>query len=86
MLDIRGCTVTIDAMGTQKKIAKQIIDNGGGYVLALKGNHSTLHEEVSEFIRENHTGFNRAEEVDCGHGRIETRECIATESIDWLGN
>lgn len=86
LLDLRGSIVTIDAMGTQKKIAKQIIAGGGDYILALKGNHSTLHEEVAEFLQpENYNLCAQAEDVDCGHGRIETRKCIASDSIDWLG-
>lgn len=87
LLDINGSIVTIDAMGTQKKIAKQIIDNGGNYILALKGNHSILHEEVAEFLQENKNQpyCKQVQDVDCGHGRIETRNCIATEEIDWLG-
>jgi len=87
ILDIKGCIVTIDAMGTQKAIAEQIINKGGDYILALKGNHSTLHEEVAEFLQENKVKpyCNQAEDVDCGHGRIETRKCFATNKIDWLG-
>jgi len=46
MLEIKGCIVTIDAMGTQKKIAEKIIDKEGDYVLALKGNQETLHDDV----------------------------------------
>ena len=42
MLDVKGCIVTIDAMGCQKKIAANIVDKGGDYVLALKGNQGTL--------------------------------------------
>ncbi len=49
-LELRGCIVTTDAMGCQKKIAKQIIDSGADYVLALKGNHETVHEEVKTCI------------------------------------
>jgi len=87
LLDIRGSIITIDAMGTQKEIAKYIIDNGGDYILALKGNHSILHKEVAEFMQDksNLKNFYQVEDVDCGHGRIETRECIATEAISWLG-
>ena len=48
VLMLKGCIVTIDAMGCQKKIAQQIIDQGGDYVLALKGNQSTLASEVEE--------------------------------------
>ena len=39
--------MTIDAMGCQKKIARQIIDQGGGYLLSLKGNQNTLHDDVA---------------------------------------
>jgi len=46
LFDVKGATVTIDAAGCQKTIAKKICDEGGDYVLALKGNHKTLHAEV----------------------------------------
>jgi hypothetical protein len=46
LIDIKGAIVTIDAMGTQKKIAEKIIDSGGDYVLALKGNQGHLHDDV----------------------------------------
>src|SRR5205823_13324039 len=45
-----GCIVTIDAMGCQKKIAKEIIEADADYVLALKGNQETVHEEVKAFL------------------------------------
>ncbi|MFT4553186.1 MAG: putative transposase YbfD/YdcC, partial [Chlamydiales bacterium] len=48
LLEIRGIEdtiVTIDAMGTQKDIAEKVVEKGGNYILALKGNHSTLHDE-----------------------------------------
>ncbi len=45
-LDLKGCVVTIDAMGCQKEIAKQIVDQGGDYVFSLKGNQGNLHKEV----------------------------------------
>jgi len=48
LLDLKGATVTIDAMGCQKEIAAQIVTGGGDYVLALKGNHETLHEAVDQ--------------------------------------
>ena len=46
ILDIKGSIVTIDAMGTQTKIADKIVENGGDYILALKGNQKGLKEEV----------------------------------------
>ncbi len=50
VLELSGCIVTVDAMGTQKKIAKEIIEADADYVLALKGNHETVHEEVKSFL------------------------------------
>ena len=52
LVDIKGAIITIDAMGTQKVIAEQIIEGEGDYVLALKGNHETLHQAVIEHINE----------------------------------
>ncbi len=48
LLELKGCVVTIDAMGCQRK--KQITDNNGDYVLSLKGNQGTLHEAVKDFF------------------------------------
>ena len=50
VLELRGCIVTLDAMGCQKKIAKEIIEADADYVLALKGNHEVVHEEVKSFL------------------------------------
>jgi len=50
VLELSGCIVTIDAMGCQKKIAKEIIEADADYVLALKGNHEKIHEEVKSFV------------------------------------
>jgi predicted transposase YbfD/YdcC len=76
-------------MGTQKEIAQKIIDNEGDYILALKGNHSILHEDVIEFFKDNLDKADKnlkiAKDVDCGHGRIEERNCFVTDKIDWLG-
>ena len=52
LVDINGAIITIDAMGTQKAIAAEIIDGGGDYVLALKGNQETLHQAVIDHIDE----------------------------------
>lgn len=51
-LAIEGCTVTIDAMGTQKKIAEQIIDKKADYILQVKGNQETLEREIAEYFEE----------------------------------
>src|ERR1700728_782883 len=50
VLELSGCIVTIDAMGCQKKIAREIIEADADYVLALKGNQETVHEEVKSFL------------------------------------
>ncbi len=74
LLELDGCIVTIDAMGTQKAIAEQIVAKQANYVLALKDNQPTLLEEVEHAF--GHLPLGQAhEEVDAGHGRIEQRRC-----------
>jgi predicted transposase YbfD/YdcC len=79
LLDLSGCIVTIDAMGCQKEIAAAITDGGGDYVLALKANHSVLHQDVittfSEGIDTHFKGISHQthETIEKGHGRIERR-------------
>jgi predicted transposase YbfD/YdcC len=91
MLDLTGVTVTIDAMGCQKEIAKVITEQEADYVLALKKNHSTLYEDVKLFLDDAQAnGFadmdhDYRETVDGDHGRIETRRYWITADIDWLG-
>lgn len=84
-LDLTGTIVTMDAMGTQRKIAKQIIEQKADYLLCLKGNQSSLHEDVTLWFESN-TGKldNGFDSLDCDHGRIENRSVIATSDIDWL--
>lgn len=90
LLDLKGQTVTIDAMGTQKAIAKKIHEKEADYVLALKGNQGSLNDDVRLFL-ETEVGKvsstaieTRYEEADKGHGRIEIRKCIVSSQIDWL--
>jgi len=85
-LCIEGCIVTIDAMGTQKAIASKIRGSGADYVLALKGNQSTLEEDVRRFFCDPALAATCAliTTTDFGHGRIEERQCLVTEDIDWL--
>lgn len=84
-LAIKGCIVTIDAMGCQKDIAEQIVKQKGDYLLALKGNQGKLHEEVQTFfLTAKETGFKNMEydflkDIDAGHGRIETRHAYAID-------
>ena len=88
-LDVAGAVVTIDAMGCQKAIARQIVDQQGHYVLQVKKNQETLHELVKDTFHEL-TGrgipgvpYAFHEEVDAGHGRVETRRIWTTEWTDW---
>ena len=89
LLNLNGATVTIDAMGCQKEIAKAIVQRGGEYVLALKGNQGTLHEEVSEFF-DDVLARGLAAELDThtslekGHGRIEERTAHLSKDVSWL--
>ena len=83
-LDIAGAVVTIDAMGCQKKIAKQIVEQGGDYVLSLKGNQGNLHEDVSTYFTSALSPEPALRTVDGGHGRIETRTVRAVDEIAWL--
>jgi predicted transposase YbfD/YdcC len=82
LVDIKGAIITIDAMGTQKAIAEQIIDGKADYVLALKGNQGTLHDAVIAYIdKQSQDDFAKAKArrhitQETGHGREETRSYI----------
>jgi predicted transposase YbfD/YdcC len=97
VLEIKGCIVTIDAMGCQKEIAAQITEKKADYVLALKGNHATVHEEVKEFftdavppcaIQAAQTvapgTMDSFQTVEKDHGRIETRRYWQSTDVDWF--
>lgn len=88
LLELSGCIVTIDAMGCQKEIAAQIVARGADYVLALKGNHSGLLEDVQELFsyaaETNYADCDYHKTIDKGHGRIEIRECWTTDHPDYF--
>jgi predicted transposase YbfD/YdcC len=90
VLLLKGCIVTIDAMGCQKKIAQQIRDQGGDYVLALKGNQGTLADEVEEaFIDADARDYKDMvmdyyETNERSHGRVETRRYWTLGNLDGL--
>jgi len=90
LLELKGCIVTIDAMGTQKAIAQSICEKVAEYVLALKGNQGTLNEDVELYFQDaveqdfSIAAFDYHKTVDKDHGRIEIRECWVTDEIDWL--
>lgn len=82
LVDIRGAIITIDAMGTQRAIAEQIVDSQADYVLALKGNQETLHDAVIEYVNEQmetdfaNCGARRHVMTEKGHGREEIRHYV----------
>jgi predicted transposase YbfD/YdcC len=88
LVDIKGAIITIDAMGTQKAIAAEIIDREADYVLGLKGNQETLHQAVIDHIDKQLDGdlANAREHVtiEKGHGREETRTYLQLPAPDDL--
>ena len=92
LLNIKGCIVTIDAAGCQKKIASEIKAHEADYVLALKGNQGTLHEDVKDYFELalakefNGIEYSYHQTIDGDHGRIETRRYWTIDKIDWLEN
>lgn len=89
LLEITGCIVTIDAIGTQTEIAKTIIDGGGDYLLSVKENQGHLFEDIQYlFDVDVAHGYERehsySKTVNKGHGRMETRECWAIDREAYL--
>lgn len=98
-LELKGCIVTLDAMGCQKDIAARIIGKQADYVLALKGNHATIHEEVKEFFDEAVPAcatqcvdtvvpgtMDFFQTTEKNHGRIETRRYWHSTDIEWFAD
>jgi predicted transposase YbfD/YdcC len=85
MLNLKGAIVSIDAMGTQKEIARRIVDKGADYVLALKGNQTSLHEDAALFFVDPicAAACAMSAETDAGHGQVEERSCRVAKT-DWL--
>ena len=85
MLSLKGCIVTVDALNCQRDIARQIVDQGGDYALALKGNQGTLHDDVRMFLDDPATTpITTDTTVDGDHGRIETRTSTISTAVGWL--
>jgi len=84
-LALTGALVTIDAMGAQTKIAQAILDRGGDYLLALKDNQASLHNEVRRYLDDPAAKIHsRFETTDGDHGRIEVRRHLVSHDVDWL--
>lgn len=83
LLDIKGAIITLDAMGTQRDIAAQIIEQEGDYILALKGNQGTLHQRVKAFFQQaeatqwSDIEFSYSDRTEAGHHRVEHRQVWA---------
>jgi predicted transposase YbfD/YdcC len=85
MLCLKGTIVTADALNCQRAIAEQIVGQGGDYVLALKGNQGTLHDDVRTFLDDPASeAMTAAPAIEADHGRIETRIATVSTDIDWL--
>lgn len=78
--------MTIDAMGAQREICAQIVAQGGDYVISLKGNQGTLHQDVSTYFSDPNflSTCVSSEENNKGHGRLEQRIAYSSGNIDWL--
>jgi predicted transposase YbfD/YdcC len=90
LLQLKGCVVTIDAIGCQAALAKQIVEKKADYVLAVKANQPNLHEQLKWFfndidlntdLADGLVDYHRTLEKD--HGRIESRECLVSSELDW---
>ena len=90
LLDIAGCTITIDAMGTQKKIVEVISDKNADYVLGLKSNQKALHDDVKTYIDDQldialtDDSHSEKKTADADHGRIEERSFHLFTDISWI--
>lgn len=88
LLEIEGCIVTIDAMGCQKKIVRKIVDQGGDYAIAVKGNQAGLFQAVDDLfgsatmeeLDSSEFDFYRSDNTD--HGRHEVRWCLMTDNLE----
>lgn len=95
-LRLDGCTVSIDAAGCQREIARVIAEQNADYVLAVKGNQPTLQEDILRLFREARDDRRRsvdeidrpqvttAESTDSGHGRLEKRTASLCRDLSWL--
>ena len=90
MLELSGCIVTIDAMGCQKEIARETVDQGADYLLAVKENQGQLYQDIRDlFEAGDGSGLDGlphdyATTLKKAHGRIQRRECRAMDDPDCL--
>ena len=82
-LELTGTVVTIDAIGCQKAIAQQIVTQQADYILAVKENQPSLLADIKDSFRMLVAG-SIDEQVDCGHGRVESRRCSVVADLSLL--
>lgn len=82
-IEIEQAVVSIDAIGTQTKIAEQIIEQKGHYFLSVKGNQQGLLEELEQAFKIN-KGLHFSAKPESNHGRIENRSCSILPAVDYL--
>ena len=88
LLELKGAIVTLDALGCQKNIVKQITDQGGDYVISVKDNQAALATTVQETIAEAFemgTVIKEFASKSSGHGRDESRFCVVIEAPEFEG-
>ncbi len=83
LIAIKGCTITIDAMGCQKSIAKSIVDKEADYLLMVKGNQEELKQQVEKVFSISPIK-DKCQTIEMGHGRIEHRKCQVIDQLDFL--
>ena len=89
-LDLKGATITLDAMGCQRAIAHKIVDRGADYVLAVKDNQPTLSQALQDWFEGLESGrlvdqsLQTHIDTDTSHGREQTRRCLVSADVDWL--
>jgi predicted transposase YbfD/YdcC len=84
-LSLKGTIVTTDALNCQREIARQIVEKGGDYVLALKANHRALHADVGQLLDDpRYETADKHATADSDHGRVETRTSLVSTEIEGL--
>jgi len=82
---LEGCIITIDAMGCQKSIAKKIVTKKADYILSVKENQKDLYEDIEDSFKIL-PASDYSQDIDYGHGRIETRKCSVITDLSLVDN
>lgn len=88
LLDLHERIVTVDAIGAQREICTQIVQQGGDYLIAIKGNQGNLHQDIKDYFKDSEL-LEQADsytDITKGHERIEQRTAYVIDDIQWLIN